>query len=131
MKYLCSLFTLGILLTACHTTPIQETQNPSQSWHPSTLKEDTQKQVYEALRQYEQCLDKETQAHLYDREDSRRIADGILKQCEEKLSAVKIPLQLEQVPDALADRYLMSKRSRAAQNIMRIVMATQAMRQSQ
>lgn len=113
----------GIVLPACQTEV-----KPSQDWQPSTLSQATQDKVHEALRIYQQCVNDQTRLHLNDKEDSRKVAESILAHCEGKLSAVKAPFDAEKVPDSISNRYLRSKRSLAAQQVMRVVMASQALR---
>jgi hypothetical protein len=117
---------VGMVLSACGSI-VKETKS-SQDWQPSTLKSETLSRVQEALRTYRRCIDNQTRIHLNDKEDSRKVADTILTQCESKLLAVKAPFDAEQVPDAISNRYLRSKRSLAAQQVVRAVMAVQAVR---
>lgn len=116
----------GLLLSACGTSgsPPKE----SADWQPSTLSAETLEKVQAGLRVYQQCVNDETRVHIDDKMDSRRITDRVLQQCEDELSAIKPAFDAEQVPDSISERYLRSKRSRAAQQILRVVMATQAVR---
>jgi hypothetical protein len=131
MRFALCLLAAGMALTACQSTPPSKEAEASQTWQPSTLKEETLNKVHEGLRVYEQCVNDQTRAHINDPEDSRRVTDLILKNCEDKLMAVKAPFDAEHVPDAISERYLRSKRSQAAQQVVRVVMATQALRSSQ
>lgn len=130
MRFALSLLAAGMALTACQSAA-EKPPEPSQEWRPSTLKEETLNQVHAGLRVYEQCVNDETRAHMNDKEDSRRVTDLILKNCEDKLLAVKAPFDAEKVPDAISERYLRSKRSQVAQQVVRVVMATQAVRSAQ
>ncbi|CAL1241522.1 conserved exported protein of unknown function [Candidatus Methylocalor cossyra] len=98
------------------------------NWEPSTLSQATQDRVHAALSAYQRCVDGETRAHLNDRADSRRVTEAILRACEDPLTAIKTAFDAEHVPAALSERYLRSKRSLAAQQILRLVMANQAVR---
>ncbi|MGZ8216861.1 hypothetical protein [Methylomagnum sp.] len=126
MRFFVSALIAGMTLTACQSSVKPEAT--SQAWQPSTLSQQTLDKVHERLRVYEQCVNDETHTHLNDKEDSRRVTDLILQSCEDELSAVKAPFQAEQVPDQISERYLRSKRSLAAQQVLRVVMATQAVR---
>jgi hypothetical protein len=103
-------------------------EEPAGTWEPSTLKPETLDRVRETLESYQRCLDEETRAHLDDKLDSRRVADTILKNCESQLTTIKTAFDAEKVPDSISERYLRSKRSQAAQQVLRVVMATQATR---
>lgn len=100
----------------------------NQEWQPSTLSDETLGKVREAVKNYQQCVNDETRAHLKDAMDTRKVADNILKACEAKLAAVKPAFDAEKVPGSVSERYMRSKRSLAAQQILRVVMAAQAAR---
>jgi hypothetical protein len=70
----------------------------------------------------------ETRARLNDPGDSRQVTDRILHACEPRLNLIHDAFGAENVPVPLAQRYMRSKRSLAAQQILRTVMAHQAMR---
>jgi hypothetical protein len=127
MRVLASVLFAGLALAGCQQAPTKSAEEP-QAWQPSTLKEQTLDQVNAGLRVYQQCVNDQTRAHLNDDMDSRKITDVILKDCEDKLSAIKGAFDAEQVPASISERYLRSKRSMAAQQILRVVMATQAVR---
>ena len=57
-----------------------------------------------------------------------KVTDLILGLCEEPLTAVKKTFDDEKVPAGASDRYIRGKRSRAAQQIVRVVMAEEASR---
>ena len=102
-----------------------------QEWQPSTLSEKTQAKINAGVEQYQKCLNEETRLHMDDVDDSRRITDQILGRCEGKLTAVKAAFDAEKVPAPVSDRYIRSKRSKAAQQIVRVVMSHEALRSSQ
>jgi hypothetical protein len=130
MRVLASVLLAGLALAACQQAPVKNAEEP-RAWQPSTLSEQTLDQVNAGLRIYQQCANDETRAHLNDRMDSRKVTDVILKNCEGKLSAIKTAFDAEQVPASISERYLRSKRSMAAQQILRVVMATQAVRSTE
>lgn len=129
MRALLCLILAGITLMACQS-PEKKTEQAT-AWQPSTLSEETLGKVQDGLRVYQRCVNDETRTHLDDRMDSRRITDLILQNCEDKLSAIKATFDAENVPDSISERYLRSKRSHAAQQILRVVMANQAVRSSE
>lgn len=106
-------------------------QAEGEGWAPSTLSPATLDKVHAGLEVYGKCANDETRAHIDDRDDSRRVADLILKNCEPKLTAIKAAFDAEKVPDSISERYLRSKRSLIAQQVLRVVMATQAVQSTQ
>lgn len=130
MKIAPCLLAAGLTFSAA-LPAAEKPAEPSQEWQPSTLKPETLDKVHEGLRGYDRCLNEQTQAHLHDKEDSRKVTDVILTACEPKLMAVKAPFDAEKVPAVISERYLRSKRSHAAQQVVRVVMSTQAVRSSQ
>ena len=108
-----------------------ETPEIKQEWQPSTLSEKTLAKVNSGVEEYQTCLNKETQAHVNDKDDSRKVADLILRNCEKPLGVVKEAFDAEKVPAQISDRYLRSKRSRAAQQVVKVVMSAQAARYSE
>lgn len=106
----------------------EESAETRQEWQPSTLSDKTQEQIHKGVEQYQQCLNEQTRTHINDKDDSRRVADLILQSCEARLAAVKPAFDAEKVPDVISERYLRSKRSRAAQQVVKVVMSAQAAR---
>jgi hypothetical protein len=107
------------------------TEEIKQEWQPSTLSEQTLAKVNAGVEQYQTCLNNETRAHVNDKDDSRKVADLILRNCEKPLSVVKAAFDAEKVPGVISDRYLRSKRSRAAQQVVKVVMGAQASRSAE
>jgi hypothetical protein len=99
-------------------------------WAPSTLSEATMTKTREAQRGYEQCLNEQLVKHLASDTDSRAVTDTILKTCEDRLNPIRAAFDAEKVPAAITDRYLRQQRSRAAQGVLREIMAAQAVRQA-
>lgn len=119
----------GLALAACR--PVPQPQEKSQEWQTSTLSEQTLGKVRDVLRLYEQCVNDETRAHLNDPYDSRQVADAILQSCEDRLTGIRTAFDAEKVPVSISERYIRRHRSLAAQQILRLVMATQAVRAAQ
>ncbi len=120
-------FALGLGVMA---SPLVAEEIP-QEWQPSILSEKTQAKVNQGVEQYQKCLNDETRLHMDDVDDSRRITDQILARCEAKLTAVKSAFDAEKVPAPASDRFIRTKRSKAAQQIIRVVMSHEALRSSQ
>lgn len=123
-----------LILAALAYLPVSQAEAPAaikQEWQPSTLSEQAQAQVNAGVQQYQACLNDETRIHVNDKDDSRRVTDLILRNCEKKLTAVKEALDAEKVPRGLSDRYLRSKRSLGAQQVVRVVMGAQAARHAE
>ncbi len=120
---------LAIMVLA--TGPANAGEEIKQEWQPSTLSEKTLAQVNGGVEAYQKCLNKETLAHVNDKEDSRKVTDLILRNCEKPLTLVKEAFEAEKVPGIISDRYIRSKRSRGAQQVVRVVMGAQAARYSE
>jgi len=99
-----------------------------QVWHESTLSQETIAKANAAVKDYRQCLLKETQAKASGKDDSRNIANSILKACEDRLLPIKAAYDAEQVPDYLTERYIRKTRSQGVQSVMLAVQAAQAQR---
>lgn len=97
-------------------------------WQESTLSRETIAKANASVKDYQQCLNTETQAHINDRLDSRDIANGVLKVCEDKLSGIMSAFDAEGVPEVVSQRYMRKNRSQGAQNVLRYVMSVQAVR---
>jgi hypothetical protein len=97
-------------------------------WKMTTLSDETLKKVQLALVGYQQCVNDKTKLRIHHAADSRAITDAVLKQCEDQLSAVKLAFDAERVPSSVSERYMRSRRTYAARNILRTVMGVQAMR---
>ena len=124
-------FPVNLILAACVFAlgvPAALAGEIKQEWQPTTLKEATLNKVNAGLEQYQRCLNDETRAHVNDRDDSRRVADRILQRCEDRLTPVKAAFDAEKVPGVISDRYIRSKRSKAAQQVVRVVMSAEASR---
>jgi|GEM_PF-156851 hypothetical protein len=121
----------AILLIAGAGTAAEETGAIKQEWQPTTLSEKTQAKVNAGVEDYQKCLNDETRAHVQDKEDSRAVTDLILRNCEKRMTVIKEAFDAEKVPGSISDRYIRSKRSRAAQQVVKIVMQAQAARYSE
>ncbi|MGY6214845.1 hypothetical protein ACW73L_06750 [Methylolobus aquaticus] len=99
-------------------------------WEPSTLSDKTMQATQDAKVAYDRCLGEQLQASISSEADSRAVADGILRACEDRLAPIRTALVGEKVPDGIIDRYMRQQRSRAAQAVLREVMGAQAMRQA-
>jgi hypothetical protein len=115
------------LLTAANLRAA-ETEAIKQEWQPTTLSEQAQAKVNAGVEQYQICLNDETKVHVNDKDDSRKVTDLILRNCEKKLVVIKEVFDAEKVPGTISDRYIRAKRSRAAQQVVKIVMSAQAAR---
>jgi hypothetical protein len=106
-----------------------EAQAPiPQEWAPTTLSDKTLAKVHGGVEAYQKCLNDETRLHGNDPEDSRKVTDLILGRCDKTLTVVKEAFDSEKVPPVVSERYIKSKRSRAAQQVVRVVMGAQAAR---
>lgn len=95
-------------------------------WRGTTLSDQTLEKVNLALVAYQGCVNAETREHMGEKADSRALTDRILKTCEEKLSKVKTAFDSEKVPGTISERYMRSRRTQAARQILRIFMGAQA-----
>jgi hypothetical protein len=136
MKTLLLAIAAGLILVGCQPTPEAEKSptDPSQSaqtdqeWHPSTLSEQTIAKANAAVLDYRKCLGEETKAKAEERGDPREIANTILKNCENRLMAIKTAFDAENVPAVISARYLRKTRSQGAQSVLRTVMGIHAER---
>ncbi len=129
----------GLILVGCESKP--EAEKPAtdtapstqidQEWHPSTLSEQTIAKANAAVTDYRKCLGEEIKARAEDRADPREIANSILKNCENRLPAIKSAFDAENVPAAISERYLRKTRSQGAQSVLRTVMGVHAERAGQ
>ena len=108
-------------------SPSESTQI-DQEWRPSTLSAETIAKANAAVLDYRKCLSEETKAKAENRADPRDIANTILKNCENRLPAIKAAFDAENVPAAISERYLRKTRSQGAQSVLRIVMGVHAER---
>lgn len=128
---------LGRLLCGCLIAVLgapagaEEAAEIKQEWQPSTLSDKTLAKVKAGVEDYFKCLNDETLKHVQDKDDSRRVTDLILGNCEKRLGAVKEAFDAEKVPANLSERYLRSKRSRGAQQVVKVVMQAQALRHAE
>lgn len=124
---------LAALLMLAGPSGVRAAAEPElqQEWQPTTLSEATLAKVNQGVEAYQKCLNDETRAHYQDKDDSRRVTDLILHNCESRLTAITSAFDAEKVPGAISDRYVRSKRSRAAQQVVRVVMQAQAARYSE
>ena len=109
----------------------EESRGIKQEWEPTTLSEKTLAKVNGGVEQYQKCLNDETHTHVNDKDDSRRVSDLILRNCEGKLNTIKEAFDAEKVPGVISDRYIQSKRSRAAQQVVKVVMSAEAGRSTE
>ena len=108
-------------------SPSESTQI-DQEWRPSTLSAETIAKANAAVLDYRKCLSEETKAKAENRADPRDIANTILKNCENRLPAIKAAFDAENVPVTISERYLRKTRSQGAQSVLRIVMGVHAER---
>jgi hypothetical protein len=94
------------------------------------MSEKTTTTTREAKLAYDRCLGTQLQTAVASEADSRAVADGVLKACEDQLSPIRAAFAAEKVPDSITDRYLRQQRSRAAQSVLREIMGAQAVRQA-
>ncbi|MFZ4653103.1 MAG: hypothetical protein ACOYLM_01855 [Methylococcaceae bacterium] len=99
-----------------------------QEWQPTTLSDKTLAKIHGGVEAYQKCLNDETRLHGNDPLDSRKVTDLILGRCDKTLTVVKQAFDGEKVPSVISDRYIKSKRSRAAQQVVKVVMGAQAAR---
>jgi len=129
--YFISAFAL-LLLSACQTAPTSKPPEPQASesgeWRPSTLSEQTIAKANAAVKDYQICLNEQAGKRAGEKTDPRRVADEILKVCEERLAGVKTAYDTENVPAAISERYMRKTRSHGAQGLLRYLMSAYAMR---
>ena len=100
----------------------------NEAWQGTSLSDETLQKVQRTLVDYQQCITEQTQGHINDHLDSRAITDLVLKKCEERLGGIKTAFDGEKVPVEISERYMRSRRTHAARNILKTVMSVQALR---
>ena len=123
-----SVLTLAMCFMAGSLAWAGDDEEIKQEWQPTTLSDKTLAKINGGVEGYQKCLNDETRSHVNDKEDSRKVSDLILRNCETKLTVVKEAFDAEKVPGVISDRYIRSKRSRAAQQVVKVVMSAQALR---
>lgn len=99
-----------------------------QVWHESTLSPETIAKANAAVLDYRQCLAKETSVKAGMKDDSRNIANNIMKACEDRLLPIKAAYDAENVPATITERYIRKTRSQGVQTVMFSVQSAQAQR---
>lgn len=119
---------MRIIIAVCVWAVAASAIAAEQSWQESILKPATLKKVSAASNQYQRCMGEQLSSYLDSGQDPRGITDAILKQCESQLQPMRDAFIAEKVPPEMADRYLHKTRTHAARNLIREVMAMQAVR---
>ncbi len=136
LKPLLLAISAGLIFVGCDSKPEagkppsgpSESTQIDQEWRPSTLSAETIAKANAAVLDYRKCLSEETKAKAENRADPRDIANSILKNCENRLPAIKAAFDAENVPATISERYLRKTRSQGAQGVLRIVMGIHAER---
>lgn len=97
-------------------------------WQESVLQTATLEKVYKTTGAYQRCMGEALRAQVDNKQDSRALTDAILKKCEPQLQPMREAFAAEKVPTEIAERYLKKTRTQAARNLIREVMAMQAVR---
>lgn len=118
-------FFFRVLLAAIALSALQ-TVRAEDEWQGTTLSDQTLEKVNLALVAYQSCVNSETRARVGEQADSRALTDRVLKTCEEKLSKVKAAFDSEKVPGTISERYMRSRRTQAARQVLRTLMGAQA-----
>lgn len=119
---------MRLLIAGCLWVIAASAMAGESEWQASTLTPATLKKVYQAAGVYQNCVGNALRAQINNKQDSRAVTDGILKQCEPQLQPMRDAFTSEKVPAEIADRYLQKTRTQTARNLLREVMATQAVR---
>lgn len=79
---------------------------------------------------YQNCVNQQMMKFSGIDMDSRAATDMILKACEPILADIRERFLEQEVPEAIADRYLKRKRTRMARNVLFEMMRLSAMREN-
>ena len=131
---LAGLSVFALLASGCSPSSTQDEKPAAQAgqvdqtWHESTLSPETIAKANAAVLDYRRCLAKETSVKAGAKDDSRSIANSILKACEDRLLPIKAAYDAEHVPANLSERYMRKTRSQGVQSVMLAVQSAQAQR---
>ena len=102
------------------------TAEPSDAnWSGSAVSEETREIAYQSTKEYHRCLSEELSNYPPGGPDPRAATDRMRTKCENRLAPVREALLNEGVPARQCDRYLLKKRRRAAQKLLKQVMYRQ------
>lgn len=117
----------GAVWAAILWTTISHADNNERVWQPSTLSPETITAAQQGRADYYGCLQEEVKKlHIQLSDDSRKITDQLMTTCEPKLLPVAGALRAEKVPESIISRYLRSVRVPAAREVLKQLMAMQA-----
>lgn len=94
----------------------------NEQWNRSILSDQTIQKINQQTTVYHQCLDRHIATFNLKSIDSRDASNWILKQCENRLDAIRTALLDEKVPVEIANRYLLKKRHQAARKVLKFMM---------
>ncbi len=99
-------------------------------WHNTTLSDATIEKIQAAKYEYKKCVGDEMQKSAYQKQDSRKATDTIIKQCEPVLAKMREIYTDEKVPGAIADRHLKQMRLQTTREALQGMMFFEAARKS-
>lgn len=102
----------------------------NEKWNPSSLSEETMKAIQTARYDYKKCVSDEMQKSAYQKMDSRKATDEIMKQCEPYLGKMREVYIKEEVPEIIADRHLKQLRIQTTRTALQELMYVEAARKS-
>jgi hypothetical protein len=119
-------FFLTILLSAV-TAFADDAKN---EWHNTVLTEATMKKIQEAKYDYRKCVVEEMKKPEYQRLESRKATEGLIKQCEPVLARMRQVYTEENVPGVIADRHLKQTRIQTTRTVLQELMFAEAARKA-
>jgi len=99
-------------------------------WQNTTLSDGTIKKIQGAQYQYRKCVAEEMQKPAYQKMDTRKATDEIIKQCEAELAKIRAVYMAEKVPEVIANRHLKQLRVRNTRLALQELMFREAARKS-
>ncbi len=118
---------LGALLMS---SSLLHAADSKDEWHPTTLKDETIKNIQRAQHKYKKCVTDEMQKKGYAKIDSRNATDAIIKRCENELTNMRTAYLKEGVPEKVADRYLRKMRVQITRRLLKEMIVQEAARTS-
>ena len=116
-----------ILLLSAATAYSDDAKN---EWHNTTLSDATIEKIQAAKYEYKKCVGDEMQKSVYQKQDSRKATDVIIKQCEPVLAKMREVYTAAEVPGVIADRHLKQMRMQTTREALQGMMFSEAARKA-
>ena len=99
-------------------------------WHNTTLSDATIEKIQAGKYEYKKCIGEEMQKSTYQKLESRKATDVIMKQCEPVLAKMRAIYTDAEVPGVVADRHLRQMRMQTTREALQGMMFSEAARKA-